>query len=427
MKAHLRITCPLIQRLGRRRLERSMLGLTQQLRQLTSRHLPGTSHRQALLLVGEHAHADDDTRFLLALIRVLRRESDLQLRVLLKHDGSLLPHFLEQADTTLVDSHSEESLAHWFRHSGCDRAIFNGCATGDLMDAAKSAGLHCVALINETDAVVREESVQMPAHEIAHLARHVVFPADRVRCEFLQREPFIRAAVHRLTPPDRLLFEASDTHADPRQIRQRLKLGTGDRLIIGSGRGNRRRGFDRFLQSAERLCRSDAHLHFCWLGRRSRDMRRWLRTHPPAIPEARLHLLDDVTDLTPWLRAADCLYLASRYDSFPHSALQAATIGTPVVHHADATAFDLPYPAALQAPADDDARADAQLLKALASDGDAACADGTDCDNPRSGLSPADYVARLLALATPETTPTSTPTLTDTLWPDGRTADLVGG
>jgi len=52
------------------------------------------------------------------------------------------------------------------------------------------------------------------------------------------------------------------------------------------------------------------------------------------------HLIEFTDDISPWYAAADALYLSSREDPFPSVALEAMSLGMPVIVHQGATGFD---------------------------------------------------------------------------------------
>lgn len=294
--------------------------------------------RKGVLLVGSDAHARDNTRFLLSLAEVLAQEQPLPIHVLLKRGGVLLPWFQQAANTTLLDSTAAARQFRWLRRSGYRSAVFGSCATGDLLEPAREAGISCIVLAHERSSMIYEEALQSHISEIAHLARHVVFPSRLVREEFLSREPYIRGSSSVRTPASEPAGDLDEQHRQ--LLRVRLGLASRDVLIVGTGQGSNRRGFDRFLLAAQRLCPQQARLHFCWIGRPTRDVNRWMRLQRLNHLKGQLHLFDDAADLSPWLSAADALYLPSRIDSCPPTVHQALARGKPVILHAGATGFD---------------------------------------------------------------------------------------
>ncbi len=406
------------------RLCRQQQALHRQTRSATVRNpgfSPGTA--RSVLLVGQNAKATDASRLLLSLARVLSREYDIDVRVLLKHGGSLLPRFMDIAETIVMKADSDPRLQNPFQDCGCRHAIFNGSHTGDLLEAAQQAGVSCVALLHETSAVIQADCLQPEVNEIAHLARHLVFSSATVRTEFGYHEPFISGSVQvsapGLEPIDSRMKNNSDV------LRRQLGLRKEDRLIIGTGRGSRRRGFDHFVLAAQRLCARHDDLHFCWIGNRSRDMKQWLRSLPRHTLKGRLHLLDRARYTDSWLTAADALYVSSRMDPYPRDALQATSLGKPVVIHEGATGFDAPLLSLLlQADIDNIDAIDKALQAAVYTDSPEKSGQRQACIRAHHQLR--DYAQSLLPLIGLPMEPTAV-VREDSAWQELDTLTLTSG
>ncbi|MGQ7845878.1 glycosyltransferase [Granulosicoccus sp. 3-233] len=382
---------------------------------------PGTA--RSVLLVGQNAHASDASRLLLSLARVLSREFDIDVRILLRQGGALLPRFMDIAETVVLKADFEQDPQNLFHDSGCRHAIFNGCNTGDLLEAAQQAGLSCVALLHEPSAIIQADCLQPQANEIAHLARHLVFSSATVRTEFEYHEPYIRGSVQVKAPgleyADSRMSNNSDT------LRRQLGLRKEDRLVIGTGRGTRRRGFDRFVMAAQRLCAEHDNLHFCWIGGSSREMKQWFRSLPRQTLKGRLHLLDRAPYTDSWLSAADALYLSSRIDAYPRDVLQALSLGKPVVIHEGATGFDEPLLSLLQqADIDDNDAIDSALRTAVFTDSPEQARQRQAYMREHHQLR--DYVRSLLSLIELPMTQAAL-TSDDSLWQEPDTLTLANG
>ncbi|NND90198.1 MAG: glycosyltransferase [Granulosicoccus sp.] len=321
----------------------------------------------ALLLVGHDAHANGAQMLLLSLARLLIRDFGLPVRFLLKGRGALLPEYEALAQTTLLDSIPADSRLQWFEQCGCQQALFNTCVTGDLLEAASSAGVHCVSLVHEMPDLIREHALQSNIRDIAHHAHAVVFPSEVVRRGFESFQATIQGAVTvRPQGSYKHIRPVQDARAD---IRRLLRIDENARLVINAGYADHRKGFDLFVQAASRVCATDADIHFCWLGKRGRDMNRWLTAAHGRQLRGRLHLMEFTDAMDQWYSAADCLYLASREDPFPSVVLEAMSAGLPVILHTDATGFD-PAVLALVSPVniEDTDAVDASLHQALYAD-----------------------------------------------------------
>lgn len=111
----------------------------------------------------------------------------------------------------------------------------------------------------------------------------------------------------------------------------RISLGASDvPLVIGAGIATPRKGADLFLEAALQHRRRGRAAEFVWLGGQD-DL-----AFPRLLAESNrlgcpVRFLGNVTDITPWVAAADVFLHTARLDAFPLVALHAAAAGTPVV------------------------------------------------------------------------------------------------
>ncbi|MFT4728305.1 MAG: glycosyltransferase involved in cell wall biosynthesis [Granulosicoccus sp.] len=320
-----------------------------------------------LLLVGHDAHANGAQMLLLALARYYTTEMDLDIEILLKAGGALLPQYQAVAPTTVLEDMVDTNLAAWFSTTASRYAIFNTSVTGDLLSAAKAANVVCLSLVHELPALITDFKLQPHIHAIAELADHVVFPSTLVRSGFEIFEPVIRNTIS--IHPQGLYKNIKADDQDRDFIRKKLGMLGKDTLVLNAGYADHRKGFDCFASAAARIFDTDQSLHFCWVGKRSKAMSKWLKSNIDKKRRGRLHLIDFTDDISPWFAAADCLYLSSREDPFPSVALEALSLGTPVVVHKGATGFDSELLELMEAVAiENHAKIDNAILNALQSD-----------------------------------------------------------
>ena len=327
-------------------------------------NVSSTSQSSKLLLVGHDAHANGAQMLLLALAHYYKNELGIDIEILIKAGGKLLPQYQAIAPTTVLEDIKDTNLADWFRATDSRHAIFNTSVTGDLLSAAKSANVVCLSLVHELPALINDFKLQPQINAIAKLADHVVFPSSLVRAGFEIFEPVITNTIS--IQPQGLYKIISANAQDRDAVRKKLGVHDTNSLVFNAGYADHRKGFDCFTATAARIIEADETVHFCWVGKRSKEMTKWLKKNTTKKLKGRLHLIDFTDQISPWFAAADCLYLSSREDPFPSVALEAMSLGTPVVVHNGATGFDsdlleLMEPVAI----DDHAQIDSTILNVL--------------------------------------------------------------
>lgn len=104
--------------------------------------------------------------------------------------------------------------------------------------------------------------------------------------------------------------------------------------ILGIGRLEWQKGFDRLLQGFCRLAHSDVDLVILGEGSERENLLR--QAHELGL-EKRTHLLGRVVDVRPWYRHAQCFVLSSRYEGWPNVLMEALANGCPAI------SFDCKY------------------------------------------------------------------------------------
>lgn len=105
-----------------------------------------------------------------------------------------------------------------------------------------------------------------------------------------------------------------------------------DLLVMGAGIGTSRKGVDLFMEVAAAARRREMQrVRFSWLGGERDDLHWRVRSESQRLGLDDLRWFGSVTDVDPWLAAADVFLQSARLDSFPLICLHAAAVGTPVV------------------------------------------------------------------------------------------------
>jgi hypothetical protein len=117
------------------------------------------------------------------------------------------------------------------------------------------------------------------------------------------------------------------------RLRKELRVLKGQRLVIGIGYADLRKGFDLFLQ-VWRFARSTSPVvhHFCWVGDIDPDLRELMSSEvAEAEKSGTFHMAGYRKDVSAFLAGADAFVLTSREDPFPSVVLEALYAGLPSV------------------------------------------------------------------------------------------------
>ena len=227
-------------------------------------------------------------------------------------------------------SDSKATLAGLVR-SGFSAAVVNTCAAASLVPALRALGARSVLLVHELPRLLREKSLEGAAREGLMHADTVVFPSHFVKDRVLEAlgSPAVREAI---VLPQGLYKTLQRNARAAARVRKELGIAADEPLVLGAGYADMRKGFDLFLQ-IWRLCQQHgAKVHFCWIGAMDPELRHWLAVElEGAAQTGTFHLPGYRADVEGFFAAANAFALTSREDPFPSVALEALSLGVPVV------------------------------------------------------------------------------------------------
>jgi glycosyltransferase involved in cell wall biosynthesis len=297
------------------------------------------SQSKRILLVGHDAHKHGAQMLLLSLATLFNQQFGMQVTVLVKNGGVLLDSYRKVADTHVLSEIGTEGLNHLLASRSFEVSICNTCVTGDLVPVLKAAGLRVVSLIHEMPMLIEEYSLQKNVELIDENADHVIFPSNIVREGFIQFASR-QLGEHHIKPQGTYLpIEFNQSARE--KIRLDLGLGTDDKMVLNVGYADLRKGFDLFLQTAEKWMKTRDDVHFVWAGAISSGMKRWVQSDLQYSEFAsRIHLIGFTSQMSDYYSACDALFLTSREDPYPTVVLEAMNVGVPTVLFEGSTGFD---------------------------------------------------------------------------------------
>ena len=292
-----------------------------------SRSLP-----YGLLLVGHDAFPSGAQYLLANLGRVLHRRHGLRIEFLLLGAGKLEGTYQEIAPTKVVTPGEklDRALAE-YGSRGFRRALLNTSATGVIAQALEVNGITPeVMLVHEMPGLLRQKNLVASAKEGFRFARNIIFPSHFVQSAVTELLG-IPAAGHTIVMPQGSYKQLSPNAEGTNAFRRTLHLAPSDKLVLGVGYADMRKGFDLFLQ-IWRLVNAKKKVHFCWVGSVAPELNGWLSDEiAAATATGYFHLPGPMDDVASAYAASAAFLLTSREDPFPTVVLEALSVGTPVI------------------------------------------------------------------------------------------------
>jgi glycosyltransferase involved in cell wall biosynthesis len=308
----------------------------------TARAVAGLSRQNTaprMLLIGHDAFPGGAQQLLLAQGRVLHHSFGVEVAFLLLEGGKLEDAYKKIGPTTVATSDfALRAKLKTLADEGFRYAVVNTTASGHVLSAVRSANIDPIALVHELPRIIREKNLTAGARA-ALQARRVVFAAPFVRDQLLAElgsDPIENAVI---LPQGSYKAIAYDRTAGA-QVRAEFALSEQDKLVIGVGYADLRKGFDLFVQlwrllQANGTKRRTGRICCAWVGDMDPGLKDWLGDEiGDAIAAGTFWMTGYRDDMDAVFSAADAFVLTSREDPFPTVVLEALSVGLPV------TAFD---------------------------------------------------------------------------------------
>jgi glycosyltransferase involved in cell wall biosynthesis len=300
----------------------------------TSRAVAGIDYvsKHRILLVGHDANPHGSQELLFNIGRTLRRSFGVDVEYLLLDGGPLTSRYEAIAKTTVVkDEASLGSFLAAARANGFSSAIVNTTASAHIVKKATEQDIECVVLVHELPRLIHEKDLTAGAKTALNYATKVVFPAQSVRDDVLRA---LGAGVtSNLTVCPQGVYKPIDYSPEgAAAVRRTLAIGPSDRLVLGVGFADLRKGFDLFIQLWRRLREQRAGIQFVWVGNLHDTLEEWLQAEIADASATRtFHVVGFTEAIGHYYSAADAFALTSREDPFPSVVLEALSAGAPVV------------------------------------------------------------------------------------------------
>jgi glycosyltransferase involved in cell wall biosynthesis len=306
----------------------------------TARAVTGLTRDQRapkLLLVGHDAFPSGAQQLLLHIGRTLRRAFNVEFEYLLLSGGALEPAYRAMAPTTVLKQQAElASTLRQLREKGFTAAIGNTAACGKAVKLLAEMGVRTVSLVHELPRLLREKNLEDAAKTAMTSAHRVVFASDFVRDRLAEALEINVIDERFLIRPQGSYKQIQESPAEAALIRKQFGMRDKAKLVIGAGYADLRKGFDLFLQLWNVVRQADPDVHFCWAGAMDPTLLEWLGPEiKRATATGRFHLAGFRSDMQGLYSASAVYALTSREDPFPTVALEALSVGVPVVAFAE--------------------------------------------------------------------------------------------
>ena len=304
-----------------------------------------------ILVVGHDAHPHGAQFLALHMMRELRQGMGLDAECILLRNGPLLTDYRGAGPVHVLDGCDPQSravadLLIQLRARGFQTVISNTTASGRFVPIFKAAGFKVVSLVHELPQVLQtyeSRGLMQDARCLATGSDKIIFAGELVADGFQKyTEHQLSNAVIRpqgLYKRNRFRTQ-KEISAARALLRERLGLQSNERIVLGVGFGDHRKGIDLFVEIGEQVMAHRPDVVFIWVGAFEGKLKEDLFDRIRRSRYSNRYIFPGFsTDTDLFYAGSDIYALTSREDPFPSVFIEALEVGVPIVSFEKTGAF----------------------------------------------------------------------------------------
>ena len=293
-----------------------------------------------VLVVGHDAFLAGAQRLLLETLQWIKRNTNIDCRLLLLDDGVLLDEYRQSVPMMLCSADTLQlSKLEDFCGGIPDCILGNTAVSAQVYSMLSSWNVPIVSFVHELEAALQRFAGEQNIASMLKYSKYFITASEPVRQNLI--------SAHGVNPQDCITIPA---FLEPRlyplsqkkkkQLRESLNLPQNGCLFMGCGTRDWRKGFDLFIEVAITTLKNTSHELpiFCWVGKQEVPLLHSSPLYKQLKKDIHNNLIfiDEVENPGPYFQASDVFLLPSREDPFPLVALMAALCQNPIICFADA-------------------------------------------------------------------------------------------
>ena len=313
--------------------------------------------KDPILFVSHDASPTGAPFLLLHLLRWLRANTKLDIKVALNTTGTLEAEFAELAPTTVLRRPTVSASGRVVdrlvpyraravldtvklrRALGTDRFALvysNTLVNGNLLRRLPDQRCPLISHVHELEYVIRRWTTPATLDYTLGRTSHFIAGSAAVARNLSNNHGIDSAqidVVHEFIPS--LTLDRARLTESSRQVRAQLGIPDGAVVVGGAGTVDWRKGYDLFILLALDILRgaNQRDIHFVWVGGTAERKIPLQIAHDVQMLglEKRIHFVGYRTNHHDYMAMFDMLCLTSREDPFPLVVLECAALGKPVI------------------------------------------------------------------------------------------------
>ncbi|WP_419881717.1 glycosyltransferase family 4 protein [Peribacillus sp. B-H-3] len=211
---------------------------------------------------------------------------------------------------------------------GYKKYMCNSVVSAIICESIKKNGGETITLIHEMKDVIQKLNFGNKIDMIIQNSKKIIFSAKLVNRDFesMSSVPYEYINLKQGLYNKSIIENYSNKNVINLNLRYKLKFKINDFIVMGSGSDWKRKGFDYFVEIANKI--DNKRIKFLWIGT--------VRDFPQSIP-ANITLIDKVSSsqIYKYFYMSNLFFLSSIEDPFPSVVLEAMASGIPVIAFKD--------------------------------------------------------------------------------------------
>lgn len=282
-----------------------------------------------IICVGHDAAFNGAQILLLNIIKNFVIVNKVKVHLFLAEGGVLIEEYKKYVSSiNILNIDNIDMAIGKLYNAGVRYALVNSSASGNITKILAKHGINTTVLIHELPWAIKNYHIEEAAKNSAMYANRLIFPADFVKEKFNFLNYIITTHEQLIQPQG--LYMKNVYQNDPlyayQEMRSQLNLNQNDKIVLGCGYGDYRKGVDLFCSVANSFIQTN--VKFLWLGNITGDMQKFISESTNVI---QLPASNDRDFISKVIASSDIFFISSREDPFPSVVMEALSVGKPVV------------------------------------------------------------------------------------------------
>lgn len=300
--------------------------------------------KNKIIIVSHDANKQGAPLLALYLAKHLNKFFNYDVVTILAKGGDLQSEFEKYSFVYRFDVLKEQEQINIIKNlseNNFSLSICNTSVVGDIVEKLSLNGMNTISLLHELPYVIKVANLDESIKKIINNATKIVFPSiyvkNKVAALFQFEENKIEICHQGRYMTNDYKFDKVDAK---RKLCEKLNINENSNIVLNIGRGEFRKGFDLFIDTAIQVLKTLDNIYFVWVGNCDEDIYRdALEKIDENNLRKRILFIKFDQDIGLYYSGSDLFYLSSREDPFPSVFIDAVSAGLAVIAYENGGGF----------------------------------------------------------------------------------------